>query len=290
MHDILRNVIKEHIGSVARSACERIVVDMTADEAYEALLECYGFDTPLMIAAFQNAIKYMGPMGQHRSVTLIREGGEDIDVALHLYPTEKWRAFLIPGAEANINGRLYPEGKLAEKLALPIRVAQDWADLLLVFDTLTNERFNLTPEAVARLMPWVRDVLKDIGHITTTSKLARLNVEREKAKILDEVETKYIPRMSRELTAIARSGSALFGQYKMISAANPRAATATVMSVLPYAKPSPWIKGGLEEVLSDWKDDERTRLNERLSAKLDRALEKERAKLPPGTSKVYWEM
>ncbi len=259
----------DHIDSKIHQACRFVTtympLDINIDNAYEAMLACSSNNTPEMIAAFQAAIKFLPPAASHKTFNMALADGRIASLQVRFTPTIKWPTFLIPEGNLAIN----PEGYFAAMLETPIRVACEWESLAYLWNELRSAHFNLEPYVLAYLMPWIRECLADFdgtGLPVNVSRIERKAVDRELSMIMNDWNVTVFPRMSKDLTAIARSGRHLFAQYQMIEAAYTRE-NLTQSPVTITRTPSlieSWVKAHVAEMREEWERDSADRVQRQL--------------------------
>lgn len=255
----------DHIDNKIHQACRFVTtympLDINTDAAYEAMLGCSSNHTSEMITAFQTAVKYLPPAANHKTFNMGLADGRLASVQVRFMPTAKWPAFLIPEGNLVIN----PEGYFAALLETPIRVATEWESLNYLWQELRSGRYDLEPYVLAYLMPWIRECLADFdgtGMPVNVSRTERRLIEKELSMIMNDWNVLYFPRMSTQLTSIARSGRHLFAQYQMIEAAYSRdnlaqsPVTITRTPSLIYT----WVKEHMTEMREDWQTDKAERV------------------------------
>ena len=268
MHPQLVEAVSYKIRETAMEVCSRLHIDMETDELYEELMACYGFDTPIMLREIKAATKYLPANGVRKTCTLTTAYNVNMDTAMtidlevRLHPTEKWPSFIFPDKPM----MLTQWSKLAEKLALPMRVAGEWSALTYVWSQFSDAQFNLDAAVLGKLMPWLRDVMSGILIPKTKYAADRAKMFKDRQAILDDTEVKSRPRMSKELAVIARSGRHLFGQWNMMQASLPfdRETIAPKLKVSPRASNPPWLSTHMAETRAEWYDEELARKNLKL--------------------------
>jgi hypothetical protein len=140
---------------------------------------------------------------------------------------------------------------------------------------------------LAYLMPWLREVLADFDQTmlpVEASQAERKAIDKEVATIMRDANVLLFPRMSKQFSAIARSGRALFGQYRMLEAAYARETLA--QSVITVERtPSllePWLKEHMAEMRDEWQDDTTVRYARQAEALRIRAAKKFNKANPEG--------
>src|SRR4029077_20256281 len=120
--------------------------------------------------------------------------------------------------------------------------------------------YALDSATLAYLMPWIRECLADFdsaGLPVGVSQTERKAIGKEVATVMHDANVLYFPRLSKQLTAVARSGRTLFGQYRMLEAAYS-SDTLTQSPITVERTPSlvePWLKEHLAEALDAWASD-----------------------------------
>ena len=233
-------------------------VDISIDEAYEQILACsIVFSQDHMIAAFREAVKYVEPTGGSKRFNITMDDGRVASITVRFAPTLKWPAFLLPPGKLMID----PESKFAALLDTPIRVATEWESLSYVWNQLRQGMHNLDVAQLAYLLPWIRECLADFN-LLDAPKSERKIIEKELATIMNDADVLFFPRMSKALSAVARSGKILFSQYRLIDAAYDHR-TLTVSPITVERTPSllePWLKEHLAEALDEWYLDQEANL------------------------------
>ena len=268
----------DHIDNKIHQACRFVTtympLDINTDNAYEAMLACSSNHTPAMIAAFQTAVQYLPPAANHKTFNMGLADGRLASVQVRFMPTAKWPAFLIPEGNLVIN----PEGYFAALLETPIRVATEWESLNYLWQELRSGRYDLEPYVLAYLMPWIRECLADFdgtGMPVNVSRTERKAVDRELSMIMNDWNVTTFPRMSKQLTGIARSGRHLFAQYQMIESAYHRESLqqSPVTITRTPSLIEPWVRAQVTEMREEWENDssERQRREwERVKARADK--------------------
>ena len=260
----------DHIDNKIHQACRFVTqympLDINTDNAYEAMLGCSSNHTPAMIAAFQAAVKYLPPVPNHKTFNMALTDGRLASVQVRFMPTAKWPAFLIPEGNLAIN----PEGYLAAILETPIRVATEWESLAYLWQELRSAHYDLEPYVLAYLMPWIRECLADFDGPSmpvNVSRIERKVIDKELSMIMNDWNVTTFPRMSKQLTGIARSGRHLFAQYQMIESAYSHEAL-TQSPVTITRTPSliePWVRAQVTEMREEWESDRAERVERKLA-------------------------
>jgi hypothetical protein len=275
MNQHLINHVDAKLAEASRFVNTYMPIDVTVDSAYEAMLACSAINTTPMIAAFKEAVKYLAPGANYKRFNFSLGDGRLASIQARFQPTTAWPAFLIPAGNLVID----PESKFAALLDTPIRVATEWESLAFVWQELRSPAFNLDNAQLAYLMPWIREVLADFD-ITqlpiNVPQAERKIIMRELTTIMRDTNVLFFPRMSKQLTAVARSGRALFGQYRMLEAAYTRDTLAqSVITV--EGTPSllePWLKEHMAEMCDEWQHDKAERAKRKLEATMMKAAKK----------------
>ena len=273
----------DHIDNKIHQACRFVThympLDINTDAAYEAMLSCSSNYTPAMVEAFREAVKYLPPAPSHKTFNMALADGRVASVQVRFLPTAKWPAFLIPDGNLAINpaflipeGNLAinPEGYFAAILETPIRVATEWESLAYLWQELRSAHYNLEPYVLAYLMPWIRECLADFDGPSMpvdVSRIERKAIDKELSMIMNDWNVTVFPRMSKQLTGIARSGRHLFAQYQMIESAYSREAL-TQSPVTITRTPSliePWVRAQVIEMREEWKNDMAERVERQLA-------------------------
>ena len=266
MNQNLVNHIDNKIHQACRFVTHYMPLDINTDTAYEAMLSCSSNHTPAMIAAFREAVKYLPPAPNHKTFNMALADGRVASVQVRLLPTAKWPAFLIPEGNLAIN----PEGYFAAMLETPIRVATEWESLAYLWQELRSAHYNLEPYVLAYLMPWIRECLADFDGPSMpvdVSRIERKAIDKELSMIMNDWNVTVFPRMSKQLTGIARSGRHLFAQYQMIESAYSREVL-TQSPVTITRTPSliePWVRAQVIEMREEWKNDMAERVERQLA-------------------------
>ena len=273
--DVNQNLI-DHIDakieSAARFVCAYMPVDITVDSAYEAMLACSAINTVPMIAAFKEAVKYLDPVGNFKRFNFSLGDGRIASIQARFTPSKTWPAFLIPTGNLAID----PESKFAALLDTPIRVATEWESLAYVWQQLRHPQHGLDHAMLAYLMPWIRECLADFDMTDLPVSVARIErkaIEKELSTVMNDANVLFFPRLSKQLTAIARSGKTLFGQYRILEAAYSRE-TLTQSPITVERTPSllePWVKEHISEATDEWTRDKAERTARRLEAVMMKA-------------------
>ena len=260
-----------HIDNKMHQACRFVThympLDINTDNAYEAMLECSSNYTPAMIEAFREAVKYLPPAPNHKTFNMTLADGRVASVQARFLPTAKWPAFLIPEGNLAIN----PEGYFAAMLETPIRVATEWESLAYLWQELRSAHYNLEPYVLAYLMPWIRECLADFDGPSMpvdVSRIERKAIDKELSMIMNDWNVTVFPRMSKQLTGIARSGRHLFAQYQMIESAYSHE-TLTQSPVTITRTPSliePWVRAQVTEMREEWENDRAERVERQLAS------------------------
>lgn len=279
MNQYLVRHVDGWLDQAANFVCAYMPVDINVDTAYEEMLRCSAINTEAMIAAFQDAVRYLNPQGQFKRFNFTLPDGRRTSLQARFHPTTKWPAFLIPGQNLTIN----PESKFAALLDTPIRVATEWIHLEYVWQQLRIETRNLDSAQLAYLMPWLRECLADfdITALPVEVKQAeRKLIEKEFTTIMRDQNVLFFPRLSRGLTAIARSGRVLISQYRMIEAAYGREQLAhAVISVdRDYGLVELWVKEHLLEAMEEWEHDKAERTTRALEAMITKSAAKDNSR------------
>jgi hypothetical protein len=253
MNYFLVDHIDTKIEDAGKFVCAHMPVDITIDNAYESMLECSPLGTKEMIAAFKQAVQYLEPRFNVKRFDFKLEDGRVANMQVRLTPTEQWPAFLMPKGELTIN----PRSSFAYLLQTPIQVATEWASLRYVWNELRAETVGLNPYILAHLMPWIRECLADFYLPSNVTKHDRKTIDRELATVMRDWNVTFFPRLSKALTAIARSGKHLFGQFRMLEAAYN--CESLVQSCITVERtPSlieAWMKEHMQEALAEWQQD-----------------------------------
>jgi hypothetical protein len=258
MNYFLVDHIDTKIEDASKFVCSHMPVDITIDNAYESMLECSPLGTKEMIAAFKQAVQYLEPRFNFniKRFDFKLEDGRVANMQVRFTPTEQWPAFLMPKGELTIN----PRGSFAYLLQTPIQVAAEWASLRYVWNELRAETVGLNPYMLAHLMPWIRECLADFDSNylpLAVTKHDRKAIDRELATVMRDWNVTFFPRLSKALTAVARSGKHLFGQFRMLEAAYSREALAQ-SCITVERTPSlieAWMKEHMQEALAEWQTD-----------------------------------
>lgn len=267
MNQHLINHVDAWLNRAANFVTTYMPVDITVDTAYEEMLACSSVNTPAMIKAFQEAVKYLQPQGQFKRFSLTLADGRVASIQARFNPTIKWPTFLIPAQNLAIN----PESKFAALLDTPIRVATEWAHLEFLWQQLRMEMHALTDVQLVYLMPWLRECLADfdITSLPVEVKFAeRKIIHKELTTIMHDANVMFFPRFSKGLTTVARSGRTLISQYRMIDAAYGREQL-THSPITVERTPQliePWLKEHFAEAMDDWQRDRAERTSRALEA------------------------
>ena len=277
----------DHIDNKIHQACRFVTqympLDINTDNAYEAMLACSSNHTPAMIAAFQAAVKYLPPVANHKTFNMALADGRVASMLVRFLPTAKWPAFLIPEGNLAIN----PKGYFAAMLETPIRVATDWESLNYLWQELRSAHYDLEPYVLAYLMPWIRECLADFDGPSmpvNVSRIERKAIDKELSMIMNDWNVTTFPRMSKQLTGIARSGRHLFAQYQMIDAAYSHEALAQ-SPVTITRTPSliePWVRAQVTEMREEWENDKAERAERKLADILTKAARRSDRNNPKG--------
>lgn len=271
----LINHIDAKIESAANFVCSYMPVDITVGSAYGAMLACSVLNTPRMIDAFKTAVAYLPPQANYKRFNFSLGDGRIAAIQARFNPTKEWPAFLIPADELVIN----PESKFAALLDTPIRVATEWESLSYIWQQLRMPQYALEPYVLAYLLPWIRECLADfdgMGLPVRVSQKERKVIDKELATVMHDANVLYFPRMSKALSAVARSGKILFSQYRLIEAAYAREAL-TRSPIGVERTPSllePWLKEHLAETLDEWTRDKAARTARELETVMMKAAKK----------------
>lgn len=280
MNKHLVDFINNKIEAASRFITNYMPADIDTDAAYEAMLACNTTHayTSEVITAFQAVAKYLPEASQHKRFTLTLND-RPTTVVVRLNPTERWPMFLFPDGELVVT----PESKLAELMAIPVRVATEWESLRWVWSEFVKDEVELNPYTLAYLMPWIREVLADFDttrlpvdtSIQKDVKQAeRKAIDKEIATIMRDWNVAFFPRMSKSLSAIARSGQTLFAQYRLLEASYSKLSD-PVITVLPTPSLVPaWAREHMDETLQEWENDKRERLHRELYAAAAKAANK----------------
>jgi hypothetical protein len=265
----LVNYIDAKLNSAANFVCKFMPVDITVDSAYEAMLECSALNTPDMIVAFRQAVKYLDPQANFKQFNFTLGDGRIARIQARFNPTKKWPAFLIPTGNLTIN----PDGKFAALLETPIRVATEWESLTYMWERLRSPELQLDVATLAYLMPWIRECLADFdlfGLDVSVSRVERKAIEKELATVMHDTNVTFFPRMSKALSETVRSGKVLLSQYRMIDAAYSEKLLALVQPLITVERTptllEPWLKEHLAEAMDEWKNDRALRVSRQLAA------------------------
>ena len=200
------------------------------------------------------------PAANHKTFNMWLADGRVASLQVRFLPTKKWPTFLIPEGNLAIN----PEGYFAAILETPIRVATEWESLNFLWQELRSAHYHLKPYVLAYLMPWIRECLADFDGPSMPGKA----VDRELSMIMNDWNVTVFPRMSKQLTGIARSGRHLFAQYQMIDAAYSHEAMPPQSSVMITRTPSliePWVRAQVTEMREEWENDRAERVERKLA-------------------------
>ena len=262
--------IDTKIEAASRFITNYMPVDIDTDDAYEALLECSTVFSEAtkdhMVQAFKDAVQYLPPSAQHKrlNINLVKR---TITIVVRLNSTSKWPMFLFPSGGLGVTH----ESKLAQLLQTPVRVAMEWEHLRFMWDTLHSDNMNLSNQQLAHLMPWIREVLADFDttQLPTEMKQAeRKLIDREVATIMRDWNVAFYPRLSKALTTLARSGRALFAQYRLLEATyNENTLDRSIITVEPSSSLiEEWVHEHMKETIVEWQNDK----NERVQRALNR--------------------
>jgi hypothetical protein len=244
--------IDEKITIASNFVNNHMPIDITVDQAYEEMLAC-NLNSEVMIKAFREAVKFLPPASNFRKFNFILSDKRIASIQIRFNPTDKWPAFLIPEGSFTVN----PESKFAALLSMPIRVATEWESLFYVWTQLRS--FDDKPATLAYLMPWIRECLADfdVYSIASLTRTEHKVIDSELATVMHDVNVMFFPRMSKQLSAVARSGKTLFGQFRMLEAAF--ANDTLERSLLTVERtPSllePWLKEHMTEAREEWVND-----------------------------------
>jgi hypothetical protein len=272
MNPHLVNYIDAKLNSAANFVCKFMPVDITVDSAYEAMLECSALNTPDMIAAFRQVVKYLDPQANFKQINFVLADGRIARIQARFNPTETWPVFLIPAGNLAVN----PEGKFAALLETPIRVATEWESLTYVWAELRSSRCDLDVATLAYLMPWIRECLADFTMFDVPVEVSRQErkiIERELSTVMNDAPVLFFPRMGKALDEVVRSGRVLFSQYRMIDAAYSQE-TLTPSPLTVDRTPTllePWLKEHMAEALDEWMSDKAARTQRQLDEVARRA-------------------
>jgi hypothetical protein len=275
----MNQLLIDHIDNKIHQACRFVTtympLDINTDNAYEAMLACSSNSTPAMITAFQNAAKYLPPIANHKTFNMSLGDGRVASIQVRFLPTAKWPAFLIPEGNLAIN----PEGYFAHLLETPIRVAAEWEALAYLWTELRSGSYDLEPYVLAYLFPWIRECLADFDIMSVpvdTSRLERKAIGKELSQIMNDWNITFFPRMSKQLTAIARSGRHLFAQFQMIEAAyhHEQLQQSPVTIVRTPSLIAPWIREHAQEAREEWRSDCAERANRQMEETMTKASKK----------------
>jgi hypothetical protein len=265
MNQHLVNYIDAKLNSAANFVCKFMPVDINVDSAYEAMLECSALNTPDMIVAFKEAVKYLDPQANFKQFNFVLGDGRIARIQARFNPTKTWPAFLIPTGNLVIN----PQGKFAALLDTPIRVATEWESLIYVWEQLRSPRMQLDVATLAFLMPWIRECLADFdlfGLDASVSRVERKAIEKELSTVMHDTNVTFFPRMSKALSETVRSGKVLLSQYRMLDAAYTEE-TLTQSPITVERTPTLlelWLREHLDEAMEEWSNDRALRVSRQL--------------------------
>jgi hypothetical protein len=271
--------IDAKIASAGNFVSKYMPVDISIDSAYEEMLACSTVFSEAtkddMINAFRESVKYLEPASNFKRFNFILFGGRVASIQARFQPTSKWPTFLIPAGNLSVD----PESKFAALLDTPIRVATEWESLDFIWKQLRIPMYDLDVAQLTYLMPWIRECLADFdmfGINQDTSRIERRAIEKEMSTVMNDTPVLFFPRMSKALSAVARSGKVLFSQYRMIESAYSND-TLTVSPITVERTPSliePWLREHLAEALEEWQNDRAQRTARQLEAIMMRAAKK----------------
>jgi hypothetical protein len=231
------------------------------------MLECSNINTPDMIAAFRQAVKYLDPQANFKRFNFMLPDSRVASIQARFNSTKAWPAFLIPSGNLIIN----PEGKFAALLDTPIRVATEWESLTYIWEQFRTPQYGLDVATLAYLMPWIRECLADFDFTmipVEASRVERKAIDKELSTVMNDATVLFFPRMSKALSDTARSGRVLLSQYRMIDAAYSGESLAP-SPITVERTPSllePWLKEHLAETLDEWSRDKAARTARQLEA------------------------
>jgi hypothetical protein len=272
MNQHLVNHINVKLSSASNFVCKYMPVDINIDDAYEAMLACSNLCKPAMIEAFKEAVKYLAPQASFKRINCTMSDGRIASIQARLAPTDKWPVFLMPRDELTID----PESKFAALLATPIRVATEWESLTYIWEQLRIPAYGLEPYVLAYLMPWIRECLADFDVIMLPIEVPRYErkaIDKELSTVMNDWNVTMFPRMSKALSAVARSGKILLSQYRMLDAAYTHE-TLKQSPIFVDCTPSlvePWLKEHLAEAMEEWQQDKAVRVQRQLDEVARRA-------------------
>jgi hypothetical protein len=272
MNTHLHQFVSNNLTEAATFVTQFMPMDIDTDEAYEALLSCSRLYSPAMRDAFASAVKYLPAVASFKRRTIKLPNGKTAVLNTQFGSTKKWPQFLFPEGELPIT----PESKLYGLLALPIKVAQEWAMLRYVWGrVVADDRMNV--KIIAHFFPWVRDIVcdfpwDDLPKDKTSSgyvkSVERDNMKREVATIMRADVPNFFPSKTPQLTSVMRSGRQLMAQYRMLKAAHAEhdMERACVQVDVTDSLIPDWVPVSVTEMLQQWEQDKR--------ASMERALEK----------------
>lgn len=245
MHEHLKNAIKQEIGRARNYVVSNLQCDLSDDDIFEQLI-----GDEYVLSKLRDLTGFFVPGGFEHRIG-VRVGKLELRLTVALPATEKYPLKPLPQTFATLT----PESPLAQALALPIRLAQEWTMLEKLAGAMLTHVHDIN--VLTFLMPWMKHVVADIQRNRSFDvkkrEMALITREMKQFAAFALTPSRF-PTMSKRMNEVALSGATLFAQRRMLQSTHSASSWARQRVVVDVASiPVPeWFGPGLDEMVTEW--------------------------------------